>query len=171
MNSVRESQQFEPACAAARTPQEGQTNPLRLILVVDDDIAIRQLSTEVLIRSGYAVDAAEDGAAGWEALQAKRYDLLITDNSMPKVSGVELLKKLRGQDATLPVIMATGAIPTKQLEQHPWLAINTILLKPYTTAELLRTVGEVLRATVGDREQIAPPNGQSQPSADGLQTW
>jgi FixJ family two-component response regulator len=52
--------------------------------VVDDDLAVRQLSAQVL---DYHVDAAEDG---WEALHAGNYDLLITDNNMPKVSGFEL---------------------------------------------------------------------------------
>jgi two-component system, chemotaxis family, sensor histidine kinase and response regulator WspE len=62
------------------------------ILVVDDDISIRELSAAVLMPSGYQVDTAEDGAAGWEALHGNNYDLLITDHNMPRVSGVELVK-------------------------------------------------------------------------------
>ena len=47
--------------------------------MVDDDTGIRHLGTEVLIRHGYQVDAAEDHTAGWKALQSHTYDLLITD--------------------------------------------------------------------------------------------
>ncbi len=67
----------------------------RRILAVDDDAIVRQIIARTLTRSGYTVDLAVDGAAGWEALSAVRYDLLITDYNMPKVSGVELLKVVR----------------------------------------------------------------------------
>ncbi len=112
---------------------------------------MRLLSTAVLVRSGYHVDAAEDGAAGWEALQVKQYDLLITDNAMPKVTGVEMVKMLRGQNAALPVIMVSAAIPTEELKRHPWLDISAFLLKPYNVVKFLETVNEVLRGAEGTR--------------------
>jgi two-component system chemotaxis response regulator CheY len=113
--------------------------------VVDDDVSNRQLVTEVLIQSGYEADPVADGAAGWEALQAKAYDLLITDNFMPRITGLEMVKLLRGSSATLPVIMATGAIPTDELQRHPWIKISAFLIKPYGLGHLLRTVKKVLR--------------------------
>lgn len=139
----------EPASAQAR----GQTCTPHRILVVDDDLCIRQLSADVLIRSGYEVDIAEDGEAGWQALQAKNYDLLITDNNMPKVSGVELIKKLRAEDITLPIIMASGAIPMEELNRHQWLQLAATLLKPFTIEELLGTVKKVLRTAESARRQ------------------
>lgn len=51
-----------------------------------------RLNAEILMRVGYEVDATEDGQAAWQALNAGSYDLLITDNNMPKVTGVELLQ-------------------------------------------------------------------------------
>jgi CheY-like chemotaxis protein len=159
-----------PTGERASASLEGRTNLPHRILVVDDDASIRQWSAVALVRSGYHVDAAEDGAAGWEALQAKHYDLVITDNMMPKVTGVEMVNMLRGQGATLPVILASGAIPTEELKRHPWLEINAILPKPYTVAELLGAVKEILRAIGGAHEQIPMPmNGPSQPPAAGLQ--
>ena len=86
-----------PTGEPTSTQAQGKSNPPLRILVVDDDEAFRRLNTEVLNCSGYQVDAAEDGAVGWEAIQANRYDLLITDNSMPKLTGVELVKKLRAR--------------------------------------------------------------------------
>jgi len=150
---------------SARASRQRRTNPPHRILVVDDDFSIRQWSTVVLVRSGYHVDVAEDGAAGWEALRAKHYDLVITDNMMPKVTGLEMVKMLRTQDATLPVILASGLVPREELERHPWLAISAILPKPYTVEKLLETVKEVLCPINGAHGQIAP-----QPtSVDGLQ--
>jgi two-component system chemotaxis response regulator CheY len=132
------------------------------ILVVDDDGDIRRLNTEVLAGSGYKVDAA-DGASAWEILQLNSYDLLLTDHDMPKVAGVELLKKLHAARMTLPVILASGTIPMKELSRHPWLQIDATLLKPYTPDELLATVRKVLFATYG-----AAPDWQDQPSAVGM---
>ena len=115
------------------------------ILVVEDEPNIRQINTAALIHSGYHVDAAEDGAAAWEALNADSYDLMITDNKMPRLTGMELLKKLYASRMALPVIMTTGELPTEEFTRYPWLQPAATLLKPYTSEEMLRTVQEVLR--------------------------
>ena len=163
---------FEAPCArAVHSPTRSQTNPSSHILVVDDDGDIRQLNAGTLVGFGYRVDVAEDGAAAWKALQANRYDLLITDNKMPKVSGVELVKKLRSAGMTLPVVLASSAIPTEELERNPWLQLAATLEKPFSRGQLLETVREVLVAaddaisgaaaflpvpTGGDLVQITP---------------
>lgn len=133
-----------PACELNSPPAQSQAELPQRILVVEDDSAIRQLNTEVLIRFGYHVDAAEDGVAAWEALNADGYDLMITDNNMPNVSGLELLKKLRAARMDLPVIMATGTVPTEEFTRYPWLRPAATLLKPYTAEEMLRMVKIVL---------------------------
>jgi len=146
------------------------TNSTTRILVVEDDRDVRQLNTEVLSRSGYEVDAAEDGAAAWQALNTDSYDLLITDHNMPKLTGVELLQKLRAARLALPAILVSGAMPMEELNRHPELQIEAKLLKPFTADELLGTVKEVLHAIRGDRDQIAPQeNCPSLPSAVSLQ--
>ena len=63
------------------------------ILVVEDDTNICETHSGVLVRSGHRGDTAGDGANGWRALDAASYDRLITDNSMPKLSGVELVQE------------------------------------------------------------------------------
>ena len=110
----------------------------------------------MLKRFGYKVNAAADGAAGWEALNADRYDLLITDNEMPNVSGIELIERLRAARMKLPVIMASGSIPTSQFDRNPWLQPAATLLKPYSVEEFLGTVKQVLRGTNGARAHVAP---------------
>ena len=129
----------------------------RSILVVDDDDDIRRLNAEVLAHYDYQVETAVDGAIAWELLNAKAYDLLITDQNMPKVSGVELLQKLHVAQMELPVIMITGFYPGLEFTRRPWLQTAALLLKPYTVADLLNVVGLVLRAAdrAGEREALS----------------
>jgi len=119
-------------------------SPPPRILVVDDEECIRGLNAEILTKAGYQVDAAEDGAAAWDILQNKGYDLLITDNSMPLVSGVELIGKVRAAQMALPVIMATGIAPEHEFARNPQIQPNAVLIKPYTAVEFLRTVAGIL---------------------------
>ena len=126
--------------------------------MVDDDKSIRHFCVQALFASGYQVNAAEDGAAAWDALQINSYNLLITDHSMPKVTGIELLQKLYDARKALPVIMATGTLPEAEFTRCPWLLPDATLLKPYTTVELLEVVVEVFRVTNGTREWVAAPS-------------
>lgn len=144
---------------AASAPTQGQANPPNRILLVDDEVSIREISAKVLVRSGYQVDTAEDGEAGWNALHATSYDLLITDHNMPKLSGVELVKKLRSVRMNLPVVLASAALPTEELDQNPWLQLAATLLKPFTVGELLETVKEVLSAstTTASAQSLTSP--------------
>jgi DNA-binding response OmpR family regulator len=119
-------------------------NPHRRILVVDDEPMILHLVTSVLNDAGYEVDPAEDGAVAWDMLQLNRYDLLITDNEMPNVSGIELLEKLHASRLTLPVILMSGTMPTEELARKPWLEPAARLPKPFALAELLATIGKIL---------------------------
>jgi DNA-binding response OmpR family regulator len=94
---------------------------------------------------------------------------MITDNNMPRLTGVELVRKLRAAHMALPVIMATGRLPTEELAQNPSLQLAALLPKPFSIGELLETVRAVLRATDSAPGQFEPrPDWQSQPSADGL---
>lgn len=135
------------------------------ILVVDDEPFIRMINTRVLMLSGYSVDAAEDGEAAWQALNAESYDLLITDNTMPRVTGVELLKRLHAANMSVPVIMVTGTIPQAEFDRCPWIQPDATLLKPYTFEEFTATVKVVLRAACAAKEGVeAPANGRIQMS-------
>jgi len=152
MNTLLEA----PCARAVHSPTRSQTNPPSHILVVDDDGDIRQLSAGALVRFGYRVDVAEDGEAAWKALHANSYDLLITDNKMPKISGVELVKKLRSAGMTLPVILMSGELPTEELNRSPWLQLAATLVKPFSRGQLLETVREVLLAADDASSRTAP---------------
>ncbi len=122
-----------------------EASPSRSILVVDDDRDIRQINAMVLHRAGYHVDTAEDGTFAWEMLGVSDYDLMITDNNMPNLTGMELLKKLYATRMAPPFIMATGKMPEEEFAQCPWLQPAATLLKPYSVEELLGAVKKVLR--------------------------
>jgi DNA-binding response OmpR family regulator len=146
----------------------GQVSLPHRILVADDDAYMRQLIMGMLVDSGYHVDAAENGGDAWEALQVNYYDLLITDNYMPKFSGIELLQKLHATRIVVPVIMATGTLPEEEFTRNPWLAPAATLLKPYTLAALLKTVKTVLRETCGSRGQMELGQAGRQPMSCSL---
>lgn len=124
---------------------QGETVPAPRILVVDDDHDLRRLCKDVLVDSGYKVAAVADGAAGWEELQSNHYDLVVTDNSMPKMTGVEMIEKMRAACMSLPVIMVTGCLPTEVFARKPWLQPDATMDRPFSNEDLLRTVKNVLR--------------------------
>jgi DNA-binding response OmpR family regulator len=152
---------------AAAAPASGGTNSSCRILVVDDDADARLQSTEVLTHHGYHVDAAEDGAVAWDTLQVNDYDLVVTDHKMPKVTGVELVEKLRAARMALPVILVSGAIPTDELNRHPGLRLAATLLKPFTADELVLAVKEVLCEANDFRQSTSLPYiEQTRPPAE-----
>jgi DNA-binding response OmpR family regulator len=118
--------------------------PPQRILVVDDDNDIRQFSVDILTDSGYDVDGAKDGADGWDALQAVNYDLVITDNKMPRMTGMEMIEKLRAAYMTLPVILATRYLPRYELTLRPWLEPDAMLERPFSDDDLLGAVKKIL---------------------------
>lgn len=70
------------------------------ILFVEDDRAISEMYSRVLIKNGYEVDFAFDGAEGLQKAQQKHYDLILLDIMMPQITGLEVLEKLRGEDGS-----------------------------------------------------------------------
>ena len=115
------------------------------ILVVEDDSTILQLSVLMLVRAGYQVSAVEGTQAAWEALQSASYDLLVTDNQMPGMSGLELVSKLRSAQIGLPIIVASGGIEAEEFAQNQSLQPAISLPKPFTADQLLESVAESLR--------------------------
>ena len=109
------------------------------ILVVDDDKSVRAMLILVLTRAGYNVDTAHDGIDGLTKLRANKYDLLISDNKMPGLTGVEMIQQLHSDRITLPIIMASGTLRTKDVVDldNP---LFTILAKPYRLVDLLALV-------------------------------
>ncbi|MFN8623106.1 MAG: hybrid sensor histidine kinase/response regulator [Chloroflexota bacterium] len=81
----------------------------RCILVVDDSLTVREVERQLLEAQGYRVETAVDGAAGWNALRLGEHDLLLTDVDMPRMTGIELTRRVRADPrlARLPVIIVS----------------------------------------------------------------
>jgi CheY-like chemotaxis protein len=151
MNTILEP----PNAKDALAPEVIQSPPPHRILMVEDDPDILRISAKVLIRDGYQVITAEDGLVGWKTLRANKFDLVITDHNMPKLTGLELVTKIRRANMTVPVILASGSLPTEELERHPWLQLAATLLKPFTNSQLLETVKSALRNAGSSDEGIS----------------
>jgi len=123
--------------------------PAYRILMVEDDVDILRINAATLVRDGFQVVTAANGLAGWNTLLADRFDLVITDNNMPELTGLDLVKKIRRAHMTLPVILASGSLHTQELERHPWIKLAATLLKPFTNTQLLETVQSVIRYSGG----------------------
>ena len=136
-------------------PLESRARQPHRILVVEKDPFLLQFNVEVLIRHGYEVKTAEDGATAWKELQAFNYNLLITEYKLPKVTGLALIKKLHAAHLALPVVLVAEKMPMHQLVNYPWLQPAATLLKPIAVDVLLDTVRNVLRATSSPLDQLA----------------
>jgi two-component system chemotaxis response regulator CheY len=160
---------ISPLEKPAGMPGQPLQNSRQRILVVEDEPNICRFNTEMLRRAGYQVDGVADGALAWDALLLNRYDLVVTDNNMPNVSGVELMEMIHRAHMLLPVIMATGTLPTLEFARQPWLHPAAMLIKPYTSGELLETVKNVLDPPAAARKKLASPESQSHSVAGRMQ--
>jgi DNA-binding response OmpR family regulator len=124
------------------------------IVLIEDDVRIRQLAAEALAQQGYDVDTAAAALEGLRIAVATKPDLVILDLGLPDLDGTELLRMLRAV-SQVPVIVATA----REGDEHVISALDSgaddYLVKPYSVAELEARVRAVLR-----RRQAAPPRPQ-----------
>lgn len=79
------------------------------VLVVEDSLTVREVERQMLTRAGYEVDVAVDGLDGWNALQRSTYDLVLSDVDMPRMNGLDLVRRIRADRrlATMPIVMVS----------------------------------------------------------------
>lgn len=118
------------------------------ILVVDDEAAIRELIQEVLAMEGHTCDQAENGSLALDCLKAKKYDLMIIDRNMPKMTGIQALQILRGLPAfkEFKVIMCTSASVTREVDEAFEAGATDYILKPINLAMLAGKVRKITAA-------------------------
>ncbi|HEX6984027.1 MAG TPA: response regulator [Planctomycetaceae bacterium] len=117
------------------------------ILLCDDEFPITKAASLKLAKAGFAVRTCHDGEAGWEAYRSERPDLLVTDLQMPRLDGLGLIRRIRGGDAALPIVLLTAKgyeldEPALKAEFAPF----RLFAKPFSPRELAETVGEMLAA-------------------------
>lgn len=119
--------------------------PKNTILVVDDDVGVRDVLRSMLEAAGYRVLLAENGKEAMKALKAEEADLILTDLVMPEQEGIETIKALRQEYPGIRVIAMSGAFGGDYLRIAAYLGAHGTLAKPIQMDALLKLVGEVLR--------------------------
>jgi PAS domain S-box-containing protein len=122
------------------------------IMVVDDELFMRDLVSQSLIQAGYRVETFSNGLEAWLALaqRPREWDLLITDQTMPAMTGIQLATKALAIRPDLPIILSSGygsIIGDEQLKQS---GITTFLQKPVTRNILLTQVATALADRFSD---------------------
>jgi len=110
------------------------------ILLCDDDHLIREIIVAMLHIGRHQVEVAYDGQDALEKIQAKSFDVLITDFILPRFSGIELIEKVRGMNIPLKVILITGFPDEVDRVALDRLQPNAYFIKPFNLIKLLDCV-------------------------------
>ena len=120
------------------------------ILVVDDELGIREMLSDILDDEGHQVELAENAAQARAARQAARPDLVLLDIWMPDTDGVTLLKEWRASgQLNMPVIMMSGHATIETAVEATRIGAQTFLEKPITLPKLLKAVNQALDVRSG----------------------
>jgi YesN/AraC family two-component response regulator len=119
------------------------------ILVVDDELPMRRMLSRVLRRMGHEIETAESGLTGWLAFQKNPYDLVITDQAMPEMTGDQLADKIKEESPDTPVIMVTGFGDLLRARDNPPENIDLLLSKPVQIEQLNDAIHSVIKQKKG----------------------
>jgi chemosensory pili system protein ChpA (sensor histidine kinase/response regulator) len=143
---IRREQRLAEGLSAVQAPviEEVQVRPL--VMVVDDSITMRKVTSRVLERHEYEVSTAKDGVDALEKLHERVPDLMLLDIEMPRMDGYELATHMKADPRLrdVPIIMITSRSGDKHRQRAFDIGVDRYLGKPYQEAELLVQIGEVL---------------------------
>ena len=128
--------------------------PNMKILIVEDEKKVAKFLRQGLEEERYAVDVAHDGSQGETLALSGNYDLLILDVLLPKKDGISLLKDLRAQQVTTPVLLLTARSGTENKVEGLDSGADDYLTKPFAFAELLARVRSLLRRGAAEKSTI-----------------
>lgn len=120
------------------------------ILIVDDQIGIRMLLTEVFKREGYKTYAAENGFKALEIVKTTPPDIAILDMKIPGMDGIEILKRIKELDENIKVIFMTAYGELDVLEEGKALGALKNFSKPFDIDEMKRVVKDILAMNKGE---------------------
>ncbi|MGH8215429.1 MAG: hybrid sensor histidine kinase/response regulator, partial [Rhodanobacteraceae bacterium] len=138
----------EPTEPAVEAPRRREGGP-RMVMVVDDSITMRKVTTRVLEREQLEVVTAKDGMDALEKLQERVPDAMLLDIEMPRMDGYELATHMKN-DARfrhVPIIMITSRTGEKHRQRALEIGVERYLGKPYSEADLLHHVKEMLEVS------------------------
>jgi len=117
----------------------------RTVAVVEDETTIREAVCAALVRDGYSVESFADGMTAWDAFARRLPDLAILDIGLPRVDGLEICRRLRGQSATIPIIFVTSREDEFDRVLGLELGADDYLCKPFSMRELMARVKVLFR--------------------------
>ena len=118
----------------------------KTILTVDDSASIRQMVSFTLKSAGYEVIEASDGMDGLDKAKTKTFNLVLTDQNMPRMDGVSLIKSLRGMPSyrSTPILMLTTESSDAMKQQGRAAGATGWLVKPFDPQKLIEVVKKVI---------------------------
>jgi len=142
-----------PGREDAGPPALAATGGTRRILFVDDEVALVEVGQEMLRGLGYTVMACTNPLEALEVFRAapERFDLVITDQTMPVMTGDKLVAELRRIRPDIPLILCTGYSHTLSEEQARAIGVDAYLQKPLLAVDYDRAIRQVLVASRGNR--------------------
>ncbi|MFZ0022608.1 Hpt domain-containing protein [Acinetobacter sp.] len=127
------------------------SNARRLVMIVDDSVTVRKVTSRLLERQGYDIVTAKDGVDAIEQLENVRPDLMLLDIEMPRMDGFEVTNLVRHHDIhrDLPIIMITSRTGEKHRERAFSLGVTHYMGKPFQEAELLANIQQLIAEKQG----------------------
>lgn len=119
------------------------------ILLVEDDASLGEGICTALRRNAFAVDWVRDGSSGLSALRSDEFDLAVLDLGLPRMDGIELIKRLRATGSALPVLVLSARERPADRTLGLDVGADDYLGKPFDTAELLARVRALIRRSAG----------------------
>ncbi|HET7548137.1 MAG TPA: Hpt domain-containing protein [Usitatibacter sp.] len=118
-----------------------------LVMVVDDSLTVRKITSRMLAREGYEVATAKDGVDALQQLQETTPDCILLDVEMPRMDGFEFARNVRADDATrgIPIIMITSRTADKHRNHALEIGVNEYMGKPYQEDQLLALIRRYTR--------------------------
>lgn len=116
------------------------------ILVVDDFSTMRKIIKNILRQLGYSnVVEADDGTTAWETLNRDNIDFIISDWNMPQMTGIELLRKVRGSEeyAATPFLMVTAEAQQENIIEAVQAKVSNYIVKPFTPETLGQKIDKI----------------------------
>jgi two-component system, OmpR family, response regulator PhoP len=119
------------------------------ILLVEDEAPLRETLAARLRREGFAVDVASDGEEGLYNGREVPFDVAIVDLGLPKMSGMELVRALRSEQKTFPILILTARSSWQDKVEGLKAGADDYLVKPFHVEELLARINALLRRAAG----------------------
>ncbi|MEM1433706.1 MAG: Hpt domain-containing protein [Pseudomonadota bacterium] len=120
----------------------------RCVMVVDDSVTVRKVTSRLLERQGMDVLVAKDGVEAVALLQERRPDIMLLDIEMPRMDGFEVARQIRHDEQLdgLPIVMISSRTGDKHQERATELGVNRFLGKPFQESELLETIDQLVQS-------------------------